>query len=269
MLYRIGIVAELFGLTGETLRNYEKAGLIDSSRERDGSYRHYDINTIAKLVGIRSLRSEGFSIDELQRIYSDISIDEVHELVREKIAMKERELRLSQALYEQLQEQDELFSRIRCGDIMRLCMSPAMYLLPYRDNEILNIDGVKTGRLAQWAQNLFLVKSFMRYSMELAPICGEEYNAAFAVFEELASLLAIDLSEPVRYLPAGLCVCCLCERKNGGDPYGHIKPELAAFMKENRLEIRAEPFSITVFAFHSEEAKHSYMKLYIPVARID
>jgi len=270
MLYRIGIVAELFGLTGETLRNYEKAGLIESSREeKGGSYRHYDINTISKLVGIRALRTEGFSIDELQQLYNDTSLEEVHGLVQQKIGEKERELRLSQALLELMQEQEECLCRIRSGDIMRLCTNPAMYLLPYRNNEFLHIDGVEMSRLTQWAQNLFLVQSFMRYSEEFTPIRGEEYNAAFAVFEELAPLLGMDLSEPVRYLPAGQCLCCLCRRMDGEEPFAHIKPRLEQYLGEHSLKMRAEPFSLTVFSFHTKEGKQSWMKLYVPVSPVN
>ena len=269
MYYRIGIVAELFGLTGETLRNYEKAGLIESHREEGSAYRHYDINTIAKLVGIRSLRSEGFSIDELQKVYTDISIDQVHQLVKEKIALRERELTLSMALYDQLRRQEEALAQMKAGDCFSLGMSPAMYLLAYRDNEILNIDGVKTGRLAQWARNLFLVLSYMRYTEDLKPLKGEGFNAALAVPADLVSLLEIDVSPPVRFESPKLCVRCLCERRDGGDPYGHVRPELGDYMERQGVRQKGEPFSITLFSFHSKGKKHSCMCLFVPVSRND
>ena len=91
MLYRIGEVSELIGVSNETLRNYERAGIICSHRKEGSNIRYYDIETISKLIGIRTRRNEGFSMEELQRVYTDITGEDYEALLREKIDRMEQE----------------------------------------------------------------------------------------------------------------------------------------------------------------------------------
>ena len=78
MYYKIGDVSALFGLSNETLWNYERAGLICPQKREDSYFRCYDIDTVTKLMGIRMYRNEGYSLKELQRIYEDIGAAEYH-----------------------------------------------------------------------------------------------------------------------------------------------------------------------------------------------
>ena len=82
--YKIGKVSKLFGVSCETIRNYEKTGLIRSTTPPDSSVRYYDIDNVRKLVGIRTMRNQGFSVSELEQVYSDMSLEEYDELMRQK-----------------------------------------------------------------------------------------------------------------------------------------------------------------------------------------
>ena len=73
--YKIGKVSKLFGVSCETIRNYEKTGLIRSTTPPDSSVRYYDIDNVRKLVGIRTMRNQGFSVSELEQVYSDMSLE--------------------------------------------------------------------------------------------------------------------------------------------------------------------------------------------------
>ena len=84
--YKIGKVSKLFGVSCETIRNYEKTGLIRSTMPPDSSVRYYDIDNVRKLVGIRTMRNQGFSVSELEQVYYDMYIEEYDELMRQKIA---------------------------------------------------------------------------------------------------------------------------------------------------------------------------------------
>ncbi len=65
---RIGLVANTVGITPETIRYYEKVGLLGVP-ERDGSgYRRYDEATLGRLHFIRSAQSVGFGLGEIKEI---------------------------------------------------------------------------------------------------------------------------------------------------------------------------------------------------------
>lgn len=149
MRYRIGEVSELIGVSNEALRNYERAGIIQSWRTEGSNIRYYDIETISKLIGIRSRRNEGFGIKEIQRIYTDISGEEYHALVKEKIAGMERELALRQLYLQRMRWMEEQLSvSERTPNRCVFARSPRFHTLRYREGDCLNSPAV----MKVWAQ---------------------------------------------------------------------------------------------------------------------
>ncbi|MBM7542321.1 MerR family transcriptional regulator [Amphibacillus cookii] len=65
MAYRIGEIAELFGLSKEAIRHYERLHIIKSNRNPHNNYRFYDEEAVNTLRVVRSYRSLNFSLDEI------------------------------------------------------------------------------------------------------------------------------------------------------------------------------------------------------------
>src|SRR5215210_7214107 len=68
---RIGEVAEAAGLGVETLRFYERRGLLGRPRRTESNYRVYDEVVLERLAFIRRAQSIGFSLDEIQTIIAE------------------------------------------------------------------------------------------------------------------------------------------------------------------------------------------------------
>ena len=68
-MYSIGEVARLLGVSTQTLRKYERAGLLRMPRS-DKNYRHFEAPDITMLMRIRLMRNLGFSLDEISRLVS-------------------------------------------------------------------------------------------------------------------------------------------------------------------------------------------------------
>lgn len=66
-LYQLKEIMEMFGITRDTIKYYEKRGLIKPSREENG-YRLFDALNIEKLKRSLDLRDLGFSIEEVIEI---------------------------------------------------------------------------------------------------------------------------------------------------------------------------------------------------------
>lgn len=66
-VYVISVAARLVGMHPQTLRNYERTGLLDPSRTRGGSRRFSDTD-IALLRRIQQLTSEGHNLEGVRRI---------------------------------------------------------------------------------------------------------------------------------------------------------------------------------------------------------
>jgi MerR family copper efflux transcriptional regulator len=68
MLMRIGELAGKAGVGIETIRYYEREGLLAAPRRRPSGYRVYDEATIARLRFIRRTKELGFSLDEIKQL---------------------------------------------------------------------------------------------------------------------------------------------------------------------------------------------------------
>lgn len=88
---KIGDVAKASGIGIETLRFYEKSGLLDSPSRTESGYRIYDSDVLARLDFIKRAQVLGFSLDEIKRIIADRRAGqspcaEVREIVRDRLA---------------------------------------------------------------------------------------------------------------------------------------------------------------------------------------
>jgi len=66
-VYVISVAAELAGVHPQTLRIYERKGLVDPARTAGGS-RRYSENDIAQLRRIQELTNEGLNLAGVQRV---------------------------------------------------------------------------------------------------------------------------------------------------------------------------------------------------------
>ncbi|PHV10003.1 MerR family transcriptional regulator [Chitinimonas sp. BJB300] len=66
--YRIGELGQVAGVNQETIRYYEKIGLLPSPGRSPSGYRHYDEKAAKQLRFIRRGRELGFSIEEIRTL---------------------------------------------------------------------------------------------------------------------------------------------------------------------------------------------------------
>ncbi|TAL83030.1 MAG: heavy metal-responsive transcriptional regulator [Rhodanobacter sp.] len=70
----IGVVARRVGVAIDTIRYYEREGLLPEPARRASGYRSYDAGTIAQLRFIRRAKALGFTLSEIRELLS-LSVD--------------------------------------------------------------------------------------------------------------------------------------------------------------------------------------------------
>jgi MerR family transcriptional regulator/heat shock protein HspR len=86
-LFSISVAAELAGLHPQTLRIYEREGLIDPARSAGGT-RRYSRNDIGRLQEICALTADGLNLAGIRRILE--LQEETRQLRAELAALRER-----------------------------------------------------------------------------------------------------------------------------------------------------------------------------------
>lgn len=88
---KIGEVAKASGIGIETLRFYEKSGLLNPPSRTESGYRIYNADVLERLDFIKRAQVLGFSLEEIKRIILDKRAGqspcaEVREIVRRRLA---------------------------------------------------------------------------------------------------------------------------------------------------------------------------------------
>ncbi|MBL8202733.1 MAG: heavy metal-responsive transcriptional regulator [Blastocatellia bacterium] len=115
-LLKIGEVARRTGIGIETLRFYERSGLLGRPARTEGGYRLYSAEELLRLEFIKRAQTLGFTLEEIKRIMAESRAGErpcaeVREIVRARLTELDERLkqmrRYRNALARTLQQWDE------------------------------------------------------------------------------------------------------------------------------------------------------------------
>lgn len=100
---QIGQLAQLAGVAVDTVRYYERRGLLGTPERRPSGYRSYQAEDVKQLRFIRRGMALGFSLDEIQQLLrlsgaKDADRGEVRALARHRLADVERRIAELQAV---------------------------------------------------------------------------------------------------------------------------------------------------------------------------
>ncbi|MGI5501822.1 MerR family transcriptional regulator [Lentzea sp. CA-135723] len=90
-LYPIGDVARRTGLSVSAIRFYADEGVVPPTSHTDGGYRLYDVEAVARLELVRTLRDLGASVEDVRRLLADET--SLHDLASTHLVIVERQLR--------------------------------------------------------------------------------------------------------------------------------------------------------------------------------
>ena len=112
--YKIGDVANLMGLSRDTLRHYEKRGILTSQREENG-YRYYTDQDISRLISILYQRKMNIRLGDMKTLqHSENSIDDLTAIMDIRLREEEQSIRMHQQNIARLR-----LTRTDCEDIRR------------------------------------------------------------------------------------------------------------------------------------------------------
>lgn len=92
----IGKVAAAAGVNVETIRFYQRRGLLQEPAKEDGGFRYYDDSVIGKVRFIKRAQVLGFTLDEiggLMTLDQHNCCKQTHDVAAAKLAMVEERIR--------------------------------------------------------------------------------------------------------------------------------------------------------------------------------
>ena len=116
-MLKIGEVSRQTGIGIETLRFYEKSGLLDKPDRTYSGYRMYSSDVLDRLAFIKRAQVLGFSLDEIKKVIDDARnghspCDEVREIVRKRLEELDQRMREMARYRKELAETLEEWDRV-------------------------------------------------------------------------------------------------------------------------------------------------------------
>lgn len=116
MAVRTGQVATEAGVNVQTLRYYERRGLLPEPPRRDSGYRTYGANSVAVVRFIKRAQEVGFTLSEIEMLLhlaqgGPANCDAVKELAHQKVIDLERRMQSLEAMRASLERLVETCER--------------------------------------------------------------------------------------------------------------------------------------------------------------
>lgn len=114
-LLTVGQMAGLNHVSEQTLRLYDRLGLLSPNKRGDNGYRYYDIKQSAELDIIQYMKSLGISLKEIKRQLEEKDLGRIEAALREKQRQTEEEIRQLKCQRRALERTVESFARYRAA----------------------------------------------------------------------------------------------------------------------------------------------------------
>lgn len=114
-LLTVGQMAQLNHISEQTLRLYDKLGLLSPSKRGENGYRYYDIKQSAVLDIIQYMKSLGISLKEIKQQLEQKDLGRIEAALREKQRQTEDEIRQLKCQRRALERTVESFARYRAA----------------------------------------------------------------------------------------------------------------------------------------------------------
>lgn len=254
--YQIGELSKLYGIGTDSLRYYEKIGILNPKRGAN-NYRMYNISDIIKLNILRELRAIGFSLKEIKAHLADFNLEKTLALFEkeiEQIDQKTAELALlKNQLIDRIQEIESHRYEEQAEQPMVKEMAERKILKisenVYRDEDID-----------------FIIKKLQKENENQIYIIGNSYLGATIPLKELenghygrfTSVFFVTENESYdQVIPSGNYLSLVIK---GG--YGRM-PEawntLFTYMRSKNLKAKGDPMELYIIDNHATDDEKEFV----------
>ncbi len=268
MKYRAKEVSRITGIPVDTLRYFEKIGVISPKIDENNNYRYYsawDINFLFEYLNYRAL--EYSSKDLIQYIH--------HASLQEQIDMMEKQgnyFREKRDHYQRLYD----FSMSHLNAIRNIegrlnkiefeSIPEYKYIL-YRQNYYFYNSKTVSQEFKAWLANLSLTENVVIIPKEIIESQGDnQYFWGLMLRKDRFEMMGIQAGDNTRTIESMLCIKTLVEANGEGTFHYHLLDHAMTFIEEHNFKLAGDPFGILHTRSHNTDGIHRYIDFYLPIS---
>ena len=168
MLYKVGELAELFGISPQTIHHYEKLGLIEPKRDGGNRYRYFDEYDFQKLGTIKKLRNAGFPLKDSASVYHKQNEQDIYWQYKQRRREVMEEIEHQLKLVEQLDFYIDKLDELNNGeDSFKVCEMDSFYRYNVtKEKEGIILTKKMIEECTEWYQNLFFTTTSIMFNFK-------------------------------------------------------------------------------------------------------
>lgn len=267
MNYTIKKFASMQGLTVDTLRQYEKKGIIRPFHDEENGYRYYTDMDVRIVATSRWFSSLGFTLSQVAEIMENLSNNELQKAFSKRVVEQKRQIAF---------EKEKLQALIRCQRYYELIEKgepfyeevtlPELIFLPHSHKDTLVQDEEVLPFVRAWMELLPI--TFYTRRIPLAAIEGEEafsYYMALCISEENSKLWPLPMPSFTQSSPQRKCIHTIL-RKNHDEVLSlkHLEKPLQ-YLKEKNLAVVGDVVTMYISSRIEDGQKVNYHYAYFPI----
>ena len=262
--YTIGELAKILGITAETIRYYERKGIIAPIHDQETGYRYYTTWDLHMLIRARCYLGFGLSIEETAGILQSKSLEEIDDLLEEQEQIIQKNIIYQMNLLKRLRTNRKLISRSENLNFT-LQKRPGIYRIDTQKCYTIDLKKEEREELKEFCQKIPFVFSTALFPKEHIENENKEFYYGIGVEEEFAGVLDIKESDYVHYYPEQLCLyMCVLSRSSQILTYEVLQPAFD-YMEKNNLQLAGDVISQVVSMWKPEEEYFNYHNIWIPI----
>lgn len=260
MAYKIGEIAKLFGITADTLRYYEKEGLIKPDVNAENGYRMYSLDHVFSMLDITFYRQIGMPVSKIK----DIMVSSTRETTVDVLDAGKKNVEEKIKHFEKLGRRIDNYRKILnevheyLGKYEIRPMPKVLYLQTFDNREDIPADVLEKCLPADANALFFLTEAFY-YDPKIGKT---EYY--IAIDSQIAEGLDFDFdNEEFNSEEYDNCLFTVCEFN--GDAEAIVR-RVTAYAKRKKMKIKGRIHGILSYSLYGEEGRRDYYRIFVPVS---
>lgn len=245
MKYTIGEFASILGVTVDTLRLYEKHGIIQPSKNQENNYRYFTDLDARDLLMSRWYRSMEIPLQDTALLSSEASLDYIMEKINESQNNLEAEMKRIQLLLSKVKKINKELRDIKPSlNQCKVKQLPGIYRIKQTDqNALLKESHLRTISNV-WMD--MLPHSFFSFRIEKEEILhGEsllDFSWGLAIYENEIHNFDVKIKDTIEYLPPRTYISSVVFSKDNENITRETLKFILDYFEVNNLSIDGDIF---------------------------
>lgn len=257
----------MLGLTIDTVRQYERSGIVHPHKDQQNGYRYFSPHDVRRVGSCKLYRQMGFSLAEISNILDCSDVQLLPGCFTAKQQQLENEIKRIQVQQEAVQQHLDLIQQVPLLlHQYQRCHLPGLIRLPHSDEDYFSHEDHLTDLVKEWVE-LLPITWYTRRIPQLAAYRKQKftYDMGLVIPQHQAHHLCQPYQDFVTAIaPATYIKTCIRKPDQEDFSYKHIQGAMR-YLEKNNHTLQGDVLVYFICCEKIEGVYYNYHVIYLPI----